>query len=313
MLTVAMLSEKRNALYANCKLCPRNCGVNRLNGSVGYCGMSAELKIARAALHRWEEPCISGTDGSGTVFFCGCSLKCVYCQNHNIAIGTDCGKMVTTERLAEIFTELQHKNAHNINIVTGTHFMPHIIAAIDIARANGLKIPIVYNTSGYETENSINLLNGYIDVYLPDFKYIDSEKAQKYSMAKNYPQIALSAIASMLKQVGKPVFKDGIMIKGVIVRHLVLPGNIKASKLALKTLHDEFGDDIYISIMKQYTPMPHIKDFPDEYRELKRKLTKGEYNAVVNYACDIGIVNGFIQNGENASESFIPEFDNEGV
>lgn len=308
-----MLFDERKSLYANCGLCPRNCGVNRLAGNVGYCAMGAELKIARAALHRWEEPCISGSHGSGTVFFCGCSLKCVYCQNHNIAIGTECGKTVTTERLSEIFIELQNKNAHNINIVTGTHFTPHIVAALDIARAKGLKIPIVYNTSGYETINNIKLLNGYVDIYLPDFKYIDPEKAQKYSKAKSYPQIALSAIENMLKQVGKPVFENGIMNKGVIVRHLVLPGNIKASKLALKTLHDMFGDDIYISIMKQYTPMPHIMEFPDEYRELKRKLTSGEYNAVVNYACDIGIVNGFIQNGEIASESFIPEFDNEGV
>lgn len=282
-------------------------------GDFGYCGMSADLRIARAALHFWEEPCISGSNGSGTVFFCGCSLKCVYCQNHNIAMGTQCGKNVTIERLAEIFTELQAKNAHNINIVTGTHFTPHIIRGIKLAREKGLKISIVYNTSGYETKENIELLNGYVDVYMPDFKYIDSVKAQKYSNAPDYPQIAISAIKSMLNQVGKPVFENGIMTKGVIVRHLVLPGNVKSSKLAIKTLYDEFKDDIYISIMKQYTPMPHITEFSDEYRELKRKLTSGEYNAVVNYACDIGVVNGFMQSGENASESFIPEFDNEGV
>lgn len=309
-----MLSVKMNNLYENCSLCPRHCGVDRLHGKIGYCGMSSELKIARAALHHWEEPCISGKNGSGTVFFCGCSLKCIYCQNHNIALGDNCGKFVTIQRLSEIFTELQDKKAHNINIVTGTHFTPSIISAIDIAKKSGLKIPVVYNTSGYETEQNIKLLDGYVDVYLPDFKYIDSEKSGKYSHAANYPQIALIAIENMLKQVGTPVFdNDGILTKGVIVRHLVLPGNIKSSKIALKTLHDIFGDDIYISIMKQYTPMPHIMEFSDGYRELKRKLTTGEYNAVVNYACDIGITKGFIQNGKNASESFIPEFDNSGV
>lgn len=309
-----MLSGKMNNLYENCNLCPRHCGANRSHGNVGYCGMSSELKIARAALHHWEEPCISGENGSGTVFFCGCSLKCIYCQNHNIALGDNCGKTVTIRRLADIFIELQDKKAHNINIVTGTHYTPSIVSAIDIARTDGLKIPVVYNTSGYETEQNIKLLNGYVDVYLPDFKYIDSEKSSKYSHAANYPEVALAAIESMLKQVGTPVFdNDGIITKGVIVRHLVLPGNIKASKLALKTLYNAFGDDIYISIMKQYTPMPHIMKFSDEYRELKRKLTSGEYNAVVNYACDIGITKGFIQSGENASESFIPEFDNEGV
>lgn len=284
-----------------------------MQGKTGYCGMGAEVRIARAALHQWEEPCISGKNGSGTVFFCGCSLKCVYCQNHNIAIGTDCGKYVTLERLAQIFLDLQNKKAHNINIVTGTHYTPHITEAIGLARKNGLIIPTVYNTGGYETVSNIERLNGYIDVYLPDFKYIDGDKAYKYSNARNYPKTALSAIEAMLKQVGSPVFDDGIMTKGVIVRHLVLPGNVKASKLAIKTLYDAFGDDVYISVMKQYTPMRHIMNFSDDYRELKRKLTTGEYNAVVNYACDIGIVNGFVQKGENASESFIPDFNNEGV
>ncbi len=308
-----MLSDKMNELYTECRLCPRNCGVNRAQGKTGYCGMNAELRIARAALHYWEEPCISGENGSGAVFFCGCSLKCIYCQNHGIAVGTNIGKSVTVERLAQIFIELQDQKAHNINIVTGTHYIPHIIEAIDIARSNGLVIPIVYNTGGYETVDNIERLKGYIDVYLPDFKYADADKAYKYSNASDYPQTALKAIEKMVEQVGRPAFNDGIMIKGVIVRHLVLPGSVKSSKNAIKMLYDAFGDDIYIAIMKQYTPMQHVMSLADDNKELKRRLTSGEYNALVNYACDIGIKNGFMQTGENASESFIPSFDTEGV
>ncbi len=300
--------------YNECRLCPRSCGVNRNDGKRGYCGMSGELRLARAALHMWEEPCISGSSGSGTVFFCGCGLKCVYCQNHNIANDNSVGKAVTVERLAEIFCELQTQGANNINLVTGTHYTPHIIDATRLARGNGLTIPIVYNTSGYETGENIERLRGTVDIYLPDFKYSDTEKGKKYSNAPNYTEYALGAIAKMVEQVGKPCFDDnGIMQRGVIVRHMVLPGNVKASKAAVRLIYDAFGDNVYISIMKQYTPMPHVMAYGDDYRELKRRLTTGEYNSVVNYALDIGVKNAFMQVGDNASESFIPEFNNTGV
>lgn len=269
--------------------------------------------IARAALHMWEEPCISGESGSGTVFFCGCSLRCVYCQNYGIASSVELGKSVDENRLSEIFLELQASGANNINLVTATHYVPHVVEAVKIARQNGLTLPIVYNTSGYETIENIDRLNGTVDVYLPDFKYSDDTKAKKYSNAPNYPEVALSAIKRMVEQVGKPQFSDGLIKKGVIVRHLVLPGNIKASKKALELLHNEFGDDIYISIMKQYTPMPQVNCLGEDYRELTRKLTKGEYDSIVRFAMDIGIANGFIQYGENADESFIPEFNGQGV
>lgn len=298
-------------LYDNCTLCPRKCGVNRNSGKRGFCGMTSELFLARAALHYWEEPCISGTNGSGTVFFSGCSLKCVYCQNHVIA-ACGSGKAVSTQRLTDIFLELQYKNAHNINLVTPTHYVPHIIEAITEAKKRGLNIPIVYNTSGYETVENIKRLEGIVDIYLPDFKYYDSSVAKKYSNACDYSECAVSAIKEMLRQTGSAIFdSDGIMQRGVIVRHLVLPGNLKNSKAALKLLYDTFADDIYISVMSQYTPMPHLDI--SEYRELKRTLTKGEYSYIIDYAANLGIKNGFMQEGSAAEESFIPFFDNTGV
>lgn len=300
-------------LYEECILCPRHCKRNRNAGEKGYCGMTNELKIARAALHFWEEPCISGENGSGTVFFSGCSLRCVYCQNHSIACG-DNGKIVDVNRLADIFLELEAKGANNINLVTATHYAPHIISALDIAKKQGLRINVVYNTGGYETVDNIKRLEGYIDVYLPDFKYASSECAVKYSSAADYPEVALAAIAEMVRQTGQCVFyENGIIKKGTIIRHLVLPGNIKNSKAAVKRIHDTFGDSVYISIMKQYTPMPHIMEYSDSYKELKRRLTNGEYKCVVDYAAQIGIINGFVQYGDNALESFVPQFDNYGV
>ncbi len=273
--------------------------------------MTSELVLARAALHQWEEPCISGTNGSGTVFFSGCSLKCVYCQNYSIA-HSQSGKAVSVGRLAEIFLELQDKKAHNINLVTATHYVPHVIDALTLARKNGLHIPIVYNTSGYETIENIKRLDGFVDIFLPDLKYCTSSSAQKYSNAPDYFTYARDAIAQMLRQTGRPEFdSDGIMLKGVIVRHLVLPGNIKNSKATIKFLHEKFADDIYISIMKQYTPMKQINK--EKFSELTRSLTNGEYDCVVNYAAKIGVKNGFIQESGAALESFIPEFDNEGV
>lgn len=297
-------------LLSNCILCPRKCGSNRLAGQVGYCGMPADLVVARAALHMWEEPCISGTTGSGTVFFGGCNLKCVFCQNHSIAIG-DCGKKITIARLAEIFLELQEKGAANINLVTPTHYIPQIREALLLAKENGLTLPIVYNTGGYENADILHLLDGLIDIYLPDLKYFSTELSLKYSHAADYFEQATLAIAEMYRQVGTPVFDEatGMMKKGMIVRHLLLPGQAKDSKKILRYLHETYGDNIYISIMNQYTPLPHVAHIP----ELNRKVLGEEYDRVVNFALRLGIENAFIQEGETAEESFIPPFDMEGV
>lgn len=296
-------------LLNNCTLCPRNCKVNRANGQVGYCRVTEELVVARAALHMWEEPCISGEAGSGTVFFSGCSMGCVYCQNKNIATAK-AGKKITIERLSEIFIELQEKGANNINLVTPSHYVPQIIQGISIAREKGLVLPIVYNCSGYEKLETLQLLNGIISVYLPDFKYMSNDIAKKYSNCSNYFEVTSKAIAEMVRQVGEPEFnQSGMIMKGVIVRHLTLPGYLQDSKNIIKYLYETFGDTIYISIMNQYTPLPQVEKYP----EINRKITSEEYDELVDYAIEIGVENGFIQEGETASESFIPEFNNEGV
>lgn len=298
------------ALLSNCILCPRKCGVNRISGQTGYCGMSAELVVARAALHMWEEPCISGATGSGTVFFGGCNLKCVFCQNHTIALG-DCGKQITIPRLADIFLELQTKGAANINLVTPTHYIPQIREALLLSKEQGLHLPIVYNTGSYESPKALQLLEGLIDIYLPDLKYYSAELSAKYSHATDYFEKATLAIAEMYRQVGPPVFHEttGMMKRGMIVRHLVLPGQTKDSKKVLRYLYETYGDNIYISIMNQYTPLPHVAQIP----ELNRRVTAEEYDKVVNFALQIGIENAFIQEGETAEESFIPPFNMEGV
>ena len=294
--------------YQNCTLCPRKCGVDRENAR-GICGESNILRVARASLHMWEEPCLSGNVGSGTVFFTGCNLGCIYCQNYNITHEHH-GKEITTERLAEIFLELQEKGAANINLVTAVHFTPHIIQALDIARKNGLKLPIVYNSSGYERPETLKMLDGYIDIYLPDYKYFDPVLAKKFSFAPDYPSVVREALREMFRQVGTPVFDaDGMMKKGMIVRHLVLPAHTADSMNVLSDLHETFGDDIYISIMSQYTPCRTFEDTP----ELSRKLTRYEYKKVTDFAEKLGIVNGFLQSGEAAKESFIPDFDERGV
>ena len=294
--------------YQNCTLCPRKCGVDRENAR-GICGESNILRVARASLHMWEEPCLSGNVGSGTVFFTGCNLGCIYCQNYNITHEHH-GKEITTERLAEIFLELQEKGAANINLVTAVHFTPHIIQALDIARKNGLKLPIVYNSSGYERPETLKMLDGYIDIYLPDYKYFDPVLAKKFSFAPDYPSVVREALREMFRQVGTPVFDaDGMMKKGMIVRHLVLPAHTADSMNVLRDLHETFGDDIYISIMSQYTPCRTFEDTP----ELSRKLTRYEYKKVTDFAEKLGIVNGFLQSGEAAKESFIPDFDERGV
>ena len=291
-----------------CNICPRNCNVDR-SEKTGYCAMTDTVKISRAALHMWEEPCISGEKGSGTVFFSGCNMKCVFCQNKDISTG-GFGKEITIERLAEIFLELQDKGALNINLVTPTHYTLQIIDAVKVARENGLKLPIVYNTSSYENVETIKMLEGIVDVWLPDFKYMDNAAAQRYSKAPDYVENAKAAIAEMVRQQPDCVFnEDGIIQKGVIVRHLVLPEQTQQAKDAIEYLYDSYGDDIFISIMSQYTPCTDLGDYP----EINRKLTPQEYDDVVDFAVEIGVENGFLQEGESASESFIPPFNLEGV
>lgn len=296
-------------LLENCTLCPRECNINRTKGQKGLCGATNELVVARAALHHWEEPCISGEEGSGTVFFSGCALRCVYCQNHNIAKGL-AGKVITVERLAEIFINLQNKAANNINLVTPSHYVLHIIEAVKMARTRGLHVPIVYNCSGYEKVETLKLLEGIVDVYLPDFKYMEESVGGRYSNCLDYSIYSASALQEMVRQVGQVQFDErGRMQKGVIVRHLTLPGFLEDSKKIIRYLYENYGDNIYISIMNQYTPMAGM----DRYPELQRKITLEEYEELVDYAIELGIENGFIQEGETALESFIPEFNNEGV
>lgn len=302
------LRNKENIL-SSCTLCPRMCRADRLGGKTGYCNQSAVLKAARASLHMWEEPCISGSRGSGTVFFSGCPVRCIFCQNKDIARG-DAGKNIDTERLSEIFLELQDKGANNINLVTPTHFVPHIVEALDKARMDGLTLPVVYNTSGYERTETLEMLEGYVDIYLPDFKYMEPGLAEEYSNAPDYPMVAKGALDVMVRQIGScQLNQEGIMTRGVIVRHLVLPGNTKNSCEVLRYLYETYGNNIFISIMNQYTPMPRMASHP----LLGRRVTEREYTKVVDFAISLGIKNGFIQEGRTASESFIPEFGGEGV
>ena len=292
------------------------------------------IRYARHGLHcMWEEPCISGDAGSGAVFFSGCPLGCVFCQNHSIAAGR-LGKTIATERLAEIFLELQDQKAWNINLVTAGHFAPQVVRALELAKGQGLKLPIVYNTSGYEKVETLRMFEGLVDIYLPDFKYLSAELADAYSHAADYPQVAKLALQEMVRQVGSAQFEivsgensgrvtdelltdvdygDGElerMLQGVVVRHLVLPGYVEESKNVIRYLYETYGNQIYISIMNQYTPMSGIEV---QYPELGRKITLREYDEVVDYAIESGVENGFIQEGETAEESFIPEFDTSGV
>lgn len=295
--------------YQNCHLCHRHCGIDR-TAAVGYCGMPGRLFAARAALHYWEEPCISGEAGSGTVFFSGCSLRCVYCQNHDIALGL-AGKEADVNRLAEIFLELQGKKALNINLVTPTHYVPSILPALELARRQGLKLPIVYNTGNYETLETVKSLEGYVDIYLPDFKYWDNAPGRRYSNAPDYALHACENIAEMFRQVGEPVFReDSMMERGIIVRHLALPGLLSDSKKIIRYLYETYGDSIYLSIMNQFTPLPeNLVSFP----ELNRTVTKKEYDRLIDYAIDLGVENAFIQEGKTSEASFIPAFDYEGI
>ncbi len=293
-----------------CRLCPRNCGSRRLSGNRGRCGVSALLKVSRAALHMWEEPCISGEGGSGAVFFSGCPLHCVYCQNRAISDG-QAGKEISVERLGEIFLELQGKGAENINLVTPTHYVPQIREALELAKARGLELPVVFNCSGYEKPEVLEWLEGYIDVYLTDFKYIESRTAEKYSFAPDYPERAKAALEEMIRQCPRPLFSEkGILKKGVIVRHLLLPGRTAEARAVVDYVYRRYGNQVYISLMNQYTPFPELKE---TYPELCRKVTRREYDSLVDYALNLGVEQGFIQEGETAGESFIPAFDYEGV
>lgn len=295
--------------YENCLLCPRKCGINRSTGQTGVCGVSSEIKVARAALHYWEEPCISGKRGSGAVFFSGCSLHCVFCQNREISDGK-AGKVISKERLSDIFMELADKGANNINLVTPGQYIPDIVWAVNDAKSRGMKLPIIYNTSGYENVTDLKLLEGIVDVYLPDFKYMDSTLSARYSRAKDYPSVAKKALSEMVRQQPDVVIGDatGLIQKGVIVRQLLLPGHVNDAKAVLKYLYDTYHDHVYISMMSQFTPIA-LKDYP----EINRTVTRREYERLVDYALEIGITNAFIQEGDVAKDSFIPAFDCEGV
>lgn len=295
--------------YENCLLCPRKCGINRRTGQTGVCGVSSEIKVARAALHYWEEPCISGKKGSGAVFFSGCSLHCVFCQNREISDGK-AGKVINKERLSDIFIELVDKGANNINLVTPGQYIPDIVCAVNDAKSRGMKLPIIYNTSGYENVTELKQLEGIVDVYLPDFKYMDSTLSAMYSRAKDYPSVAKQALSEMVRQQPDVVIDDatGLIQKGVIVRQLLLPGHVNDAKAVLKYLYDTYHDHVYISMMSQFTPIA-LKDYP----EINRTVTRREYERLVDYALKIGITNAFIQEGDVAKDSFIPAFDCEGV
>ncbi len=290
--------------YKNCNICPRRCGIDR-TVRPGRCGAGAMPKVARAALHYWEEPCISGKNGSGTVFFSGCNLGCVYCQNREIS-RCGAGKEVSVRRLAEIFRELEEKGAHNINLVTPTHFVPSVIETLDLCRPN---IPIVYNCGGYETIEAIEALKGYVDIYLTDIKYFSPELSQKYSGAADYFPVAVAAVKAMIEQVGPPEIKDGIMKSGVIIRHLVLPGQRRDSMAVLNELAKLPEGSFILSLMSQYTPNGALADFP----EINRRVTTFEYRSVVDRAIELGLTNGYTQDRRSAKEEYTPPFDLTGI
>lgn len=298
------------SLLENCRLCPRQCGVNRRAGEKGFCGAVGEkVRVARAALHFWEEPCISGERGSGTVFFSWCTMRCVFCQNREIRSG-EAGADITIERLADIFLEQQGRGAHNINLVTPTHYLPQIILALEMARERGLTLPVVYNTSGYERAEMLRLLEGVVDVWLPDFKYLTDALAKEYSGAPGYSETALAALDEMVRQAGEPQFDDdGMMTRGVIIRHLCLPGHLEESRQVVKTLFERYGNTVYYSLMNQYTPPSQKLRWPN----LNERFPDKDYDQLIDFAVDLGLENGFVQEEGTAEESFIPAFDLSGV
>lgn len=287
-----------------CNLCPNNCSVNRFS-SVGRCKIGANITVAKAYLHAWEEPVISGKNGSGTIFFSGCSLGCVFCQNYKIS-SDNFGKEITPSRLADIFKSLEEKGAENINLVTPTPHVYSIIDALNIYRPN---IPIVYNSSGYESVETLKLLDGYVDVYLPDFKYYDNDLAYKFSNVRNYREITVNAIDEMLRQTGKPKIENGLIKKGVIIRHLVLPSHTSDSIKVMDEILARYSSNVLVSLMGQYTPVRHN----DKYAELNRKVTPLEYKRVLRYMQNVGLTNGFCQELDSSATTYIPSFDLEGV
>ena len=291
---------------SKCMICPRNCNADREAGGKGYCNAPQEFRIGRIAPHYWEEPVISGEKGSGAVFFAGCNMGCVYCQNEVLSHGK-AGRNYTDEEFLRECLRLQEEGCHNLNLVTPSHYAHRLAEFLPKAKVEGLHLPVVYNTSSYEKVEALRKLEGLVDVYLPDFKYLNPQLAKKYSHAENYPEIAKKALEEMVRQQPRPVFKEDLMTKGVLVRHLVLPGYVKESKEVLRYLHETYGEAIYISIMNQYTPMKQLKEYP----ELNRTLTEEEYDEVVDFAIAIGVEQGFIQEGETCKESFIPDFYNE--
>lgn len=291
-------------ILKKCTICPHNCGINRLDGQIGRCKSKDTVKMALYSTHNFEEPCISGKKGSGTVFFSNCNLNCVFCQNYEISQQGK-GKEISIQELADIFIKQQEKEVENINLVTPTSYVPQIIEAIKIARDNGLKIPIVYNTNGYENVEILKMLDGYIDIYLPDLKYSDDLLAKRLSKVDNYFEIATKAIKEMHRQVGKTVFnEEGIMQKGMIIRHLVLPNHILNSRRVLKWINDNMND-VYVSVMAQYFPTYKAKEIED----INRKLTKEEYQEIENYLYRLNLENGYIQELGEHEEEYVPKWE----
>lgn len=290
-------------LLKNCVLCPRKCGINRYEKK-GICGATNKIRLAYYSLHKWEEPIISGDNGSGTIFFSNCNMKCLYCQNKKISL-EGYGKFISNKRLGEIMLELQKLGAHNINLITPTHYVPQIASILHKLKFKELKIPIVYNTSSYENIGTLKIMNNLVDIYLADLRYFDDELGKKYSMCDNYFEVATMAIDEMYRQVGKyELDSNGLLKKGLVVRVLILPGHTRDAKEIINYLYKTYGDDIYISIMNQYTPISKCK-----YENLNRKVTDQEYDEVLDFAVSIGVKNAFIQEGDTANESFIPKFD----
>ncbi len=296
-------------LYKNCSICPRNCRIDRTNGQIGYCQSGHEIKAALASVHMWEEPPISGSCGSGTIFFSGCNLRCVFCQNYTIS-SENSGKTISTERLSEIMLEQQARGVHNINLVTATHFIPSIVKAVQKAKNNGLKIPIVYNTGGYEKVESIKMLEGTVDIYLPDIKYFSSELSLKYSGASDYFSYASEAVLEMYRQTGNNIYDDnGIMKSGVIIRHMIMPSHREDSYKVLDWIRDNIGTEACVSLLSQYTPAYNA----EKYKEINRKLMSLEYTRVIEHFFDIGLKNGFMQEKSSAESKYTPIFDLSGL
>ena len=296
-------------LYKNCSICPRNCRIDRTKGQIGYCQSGHEIKAALASVHMWEEPPISGSCGSGTIFFSVCNLRCVFCQNYTIS-SENSGKTISTERLSEIMLEQQARGVHNINLVTATHFIPSIIKAVQKAKNNGLKIPIVYNTGGYEKVESIKMLEGTVDIYLPDIKYFSSELSLKYSGASDYFSYASEAVLEMYRQTGNNIYDDnGIMKSGVIIRHMIMPSHREDSYKVLDWIRDNIGTEACVSLLSQYTPAYNA----EKYKEINRKLMSLEYTRVIEHFFDIGLKNGFMQEKSSAESKYTPIFDLSGL